>query len=691
MTQLFLDGMPAIPAANASIKLTSENPLYSDTTSYTYDVELPLDIPENRRIFGSLHRLDTPKEERELDARLMVDNRLVLTGKAHITSVTEAAVKVQLLGGSAAYNYRNKLDNLYIDELDLGDWESDAWDFAPWRPGAPVTPSRGDGDTSRPGKYSGSTRHLAEILAHDANGNRSDEILLANINASPEWVAYPVMNLTAGVRCNKHGWIFDPDAKFVTAAFRQQRYRQLVNDKLESAIPSLAVQPYVWVMAEKIAAATGATLPKNNNALYLDEEFFRRIFIVNANNFVDCARCLPHWSVNEWWSNLEEAFGVVVSFDIDTGEMRLSMRGDHFSKAGMTVISEVVDEYTVEMDDEANSDISSGNVGFSDFDGNNADLLTEKQRGAARVREDFADLAALLVYGKKNGTEAMKRQKDVLFQCTDGRRYIFTEAHGFSEVDQFRPRITDADKDVEISLQFVPAKYVDDEAEVYHTIYAPNPGATGSTQYPYEEVISTTKVKVLAVPDIEDMRWFAHSDGSVIDLEKLIADEEDPEISERSNGRDLCFIAISDPRRGIELPEIHLTYNHINLSLGKVPHPFGCMRVASNAALDADKPFYGYLTDGADREQPGTPWLSLSLNPTEGEANLGTRVVGVNGTPKINTSVRHCFKFIGDRIPDPSGLFLIRNRRFVCDKIEATTTPDGLNPLLTGYFYELDD
>ena len=82
--------------------------------------------------------------------------------------------------------------------------------------------------------------------------------------------------------------------------------------------------------------------------------------------------------------------------------------------------------------------------------------------------------------------------------------------------------------------------------------------------------------------------------------------------------------------------------------------------------------------------------VSLSLNPIEGVRTLASSTVSGEGMPKINATVRHCFRFISDRVPDPASLFLIRNRRFVCDKIEATITADGLQPLLTGYFYELE-
>lgn len=40
MIELYLDGMRAIPNKDMSIKVTAENPYFSKSASYTYDVDL---------------------------------------------------------------------------------------------------------------------------------------------------------------------------------------------------------------------------------------------------------------------------------------------------------------------------------------------------------------------------------------------------------------------------------------------------------------------------------------------------------------------------------------------------------------------------------------------------------------------------------------------------------------------------
>lgn len=46
-------------------------------------------------------------------------------------------------------------------------------------------------------------------------------------------------------------------------------------------------------------------------------------------------------------------------------------------------------------------------------------------------------------------------------------------------------------------------------------------------------------------------------------------------------------------------------------------------------------------------------------------------------------------KFQSDDIPDPSKIYIIRNKKYVCEKIEMEVKDDDIEPVYTGYFYML--
>ena len=126
MTELFLqkDGgqwqRVYFDTSSGGIKLTRENPYFTQSESYTFDITLPMDILTNRQFFANLQRMDRTKRPPLMKCRLIVDNSPVLYGAAKVTQVTQQQVKVQLLGGRSEVNFLCTENEEYIDELPLG-------------------------------------------------------------------------------------------------------------------------------------------------------------------------------------------------------------------------------------------------------------------------------------------------------------------------------------------------------------------------------------------------------------------------------------------------------------------------------------------------------------------------------------------------------------------------------------------
>lgn len=668
MIQLYLDGLPAIPKENQTIKLTRENSFFTKSSSYTYDVELPLAISENHRIFGFIHRMDQSKAPRNLSALLVVDNVRVLAGTAHITSVTDTSVKVQLLGEAASYNYGNKMEDTYIDTLDLGDWFMSTWpDGSHWvereTQGWEYYP-----DNTR---FKGNSSIVFSRAAYNTDGTHSDTVLFDKIyNGTFPWVAFPVINSSAGCKCNYYAYRFTSGQHTDLKAFwrkydGENNHRRPADD---TAVNSEAVQPFVWYMAEKIAAATGFTLSRNNNALYANE-FFRRIFIVNANNMIECNKCLPHWSVNEWWTQIENTFGVILSVDYAAKKMELRQRGEHYREQADTVfLKNVVDEYSSEVDDETQADISVNSVGFADFDAAPADLLDEYISTNCEVNTEFNSITNLLAWAKAQTD--MTPYKGTLFKCKDGRHFIYTDAEGLVEVNQFRPRLTGDSDEIEVELKFVPSRFVDAECNFFE-YSAPSSGASGTQAK--DVPIGSFPVRMLQVPDISEMEWYKNGDESILDIERVL-DGEDDESKASESKADVIYLAIMPPSAGENITDsTELTTG--GTYSGTIWHPRPLLRPRVRAALVDSTP----TTED--------PQYSLSLIPVDGIENLAANTI--DGSVVIDTKVRQCIKFVADTIPDPTSIFIIHNRRFVCEKIEADIAMYGLKKLLTGYFYEL--
>ncbi len=646
MIELYLDGMRAIPNKDMSIKVTAENPYFTKSASYTYDVDLPLDVPENLRIFGHINRIDVTKESKRYAARLIVDNQPVIVGEAHITSISDKSVKVQLLGEGAAYNFGNKADKLYVDELDMGNWYGETWaDWSVYRfvDGELMWTTIPEEDRDKVTINDLFRRCLGEDPLYIPPYSSMDSWLANVYGKDYPWVAYPILNSNSDVILNEPYGI-------------SNEYYQRSN---------MAIQPYVWKMAELVAKATGYTLDREDNYLYTND-LYRKIFIASATSSILCTKSLPHWTVNEWWTQIEHAFGVIADIDYLAKRIRLISIGRYYSEAADNVeIKDVADEFNGEMESDEVTDITNDSVGFdSDFDPGY--LLQESIMSNATVIDEGMSSQELLEWAKLNRD---KLGKNCIWRCSDGRHFIYQEgmtenSPGLLEVNMCRSRFpenTEEESDPEIELKIVPCSIT--EVEIKHFTGLGEGIGSGTTTVGYSGEILTAPGPgyVLANGEIEE-------ETTVIDIEGILSGEdEDPTSDDKI---ETMYIAIEN--NGVWISQ-------------KIKNYFGKeFTVSLPVPITVERMEMSFANGQVMKYGKG---MSLSLIDIEGLKTLASE--SLSGAMKINTGARMAIKFLSDTIPDVSSIFMIRNKRFVCHKIEATVKPDGLDRLLTGYFYEL--
>ena len=76
--------------------------------------------------------------------------------------------------------------------------------------------------------------------------------------------------------------------------------------------------------------------------------------------------------------------------------------------------------------------------------------------------------------------------------------------------------------------------------------------------------------------------------------------------------------------------------------------------------------------------------ISLRINDRQIRTDKEGQIIH-NIKPKMKTT----FKFIADNIPDVRSVFLIRGKRYVCEKMTATFTENGMSQLIKGVFYPI--
>lgn len=676
MIQLILDGCPAVMADDTSIKLTVENPFYTDAASYTQDIELPIDIEENREIFGNISRHDVSKRPMTFDAELRSGPHVLAHGVATVTTISESSVSVQFLGDLSAYNFKTKVDDQYVDELDMGSWYEMAWPDRSYFEAGDWTEADGslDGFWAYYPPNSPLMNRLTNVLrrsrASSVNGNWHSSLAEALSWKTTPFTFVPFYNQSAGRIENSWGWGNDKNGLTVFTLHREDATcdGEPVEES-DNFAPSRCLQPYLWAMAEKVAEASGLALDRRDNALYQVELYRHTVCVSGHVETAAVNKAFPHWTVGEWWTRLQEAFNLVMTVDYTTKRMRLARRQDYFGgspgavssgTSGVVVVDDVDDEFHVDVSEEKNVfDLSSANVGF-DADYGFAELLPDEILKQYPESVGWRDVDHLADFYEN-------LQKDMIYRCDDGRTYIRVdsfpalprsarEIRGLMEVDTHRPRFMGESKEkVDVSLKFVPCGLK----------IVPVMGWRWNDIGKGYEVTPVDEIPVLYGDGPDTLKTVAELRDETFDIEEQIKANESK--TEDASLPDVVWIAY--------IPSWSKPAGPQDLNIEHWPHGCGVDR----SYMEPGRPVV-YST--------GHPY-SLGLNVVPGVINLATETL--RGGIRVDTRVLHCFRFISETIPAVDSVFIIRNKKYVCQKIEADITNKGVDRLITGYFYEVSD
>lgn len=673
MTTLYLNGKRAVVDEGQALKLVRENTYFTKSGTYTYNISLPI-CPENIAIFGMLSRKDINKSEVAYNARLVVKNRDVVNGTATVTNISEDEIKVQLLGGNSELNFYNKNENRYIDELPLGTW----YDVAG------VTSSDLTMRSMAERIRSQFNSDVSSVGIEAAYKNLCNKIWNENTKEAPvDWVALPCVNENFDVTCNNFG------IKTYTDNNGNSKRCPAINN-LDKVY--LSAQPYLVQMIERIFDNLG--YPVHENCLR-DNEFFMHLVIVTANNRSAIARALPHWTVAQFIEEIENLFGVVFLINESTKKTLIKSRGDYF-KDNIVYIDNILDEYSVSMETDETTDIANANVGYAEVT-DVYDRIDDDIREAAKVdttydnEADFAyglqNLVTKLSQDRGNGqtsTGLLKHKGTIfkvcghsyiieLYDYVDGQGRTYTNHARTIAIDEFANLINiEGKKDVDIELKICPAKSINDGTVDFYN-------ADGSLSY-------TKPCFHLVKSDNTDPAGIENETN--IYIAGLISGETE----KVDTKEDIMSICLYD---GGMAKRAETDYND--------GYPSSLLTQVENflfypAGYIKDQWQANTYTGGGTLQKSAYESLALNIDSTY------RTVIGHKYTfrtfysevfkklKKIDTQVKYCFKFITDRMDLPvNSTFIIRNKKFVCEKLEYNIKADGVSELVTGYFYELEE
>lgn len=628
MITCVINGMAAYPVASQSIKLTYANQYVTDDGEYSYDINFPMSIMDNRRVFHNVSRFDVSKVTQKFnDCKLYVSGRLILSGVGTIISVTEAEIKLQIVGGKSRIKYNDRMTKHYIDEI--------ATFGTADKPG--YTVDKG---------WSQGFKNLQKI--NDIY--RLDEDKSKFMGVEGKWCFVPVRDETNDMIANFVG--VDKTKQFIgyNAPF----------------VMNLAVQPNLMYIFRKVVEYEGYKLKRND----FDCKPWNLLYIASAYKTRELRKALPHWSSYTFIEEFRKLFNATIVFD-DIRKTCSVINASELTTADSVEI-EPLDEYTTDYDEDGSfSTSSTANLEYNLGDSANRDNYEVIPK---KVFENFKIVHSTGTWDPQNqfkGTTqswSEKQKRQTIIEC-NGSYYIYVENEDGSKTWQlagvWSPLIRDSSSDDYVDINISPAAQVVEDINFKTAVI-------GEDNY-YE------KRCLLSIPndkepdskecDVDDDGYSYTSVQDAIDDESTLDKSEDDQ-----ECMNIFFIIpgevqddnkFSWVRAKSRWPKFKTDYRINKEYCGSTEGGFG----GNGGGTFKEK--YPYS-------------LSICTKSTNDVVTLGC--LHDNGL-KIDNKNCLQVKFKSEVIPDPSNTYIIHNKKYVCEKIELEVKDDQIEPIFVGYFY----
>lgn len=631
--KILVDSREAVLKKDFSFEYVSENRLFLGRDGYTLNIVFPLsDCPENQAIFGHINRKDVTKNRVSFECSI-IDRGTSLFGALTVTKVSDAEIECQFAEGKCEQTVRDPFEETYINTLDLGMQPS----------GGSYTPN--------------------QAWLGIAYGNNE--------------VALPWINDKFPTQFNN--WIVFEDNVYKWDKNVYINRRPTTAHQTALSGNSLSWQPYLIFIAKKICEAIGYTCDFSA----WEQSDYRYLIICNSlpyswdeGDLRNYKNILPKWTVSEFFSKLE--LFLMCEFDFDHKNKRIDFA---FSKSVLAQldpveIADVVDSYNVEMSTDTNS---------CDYIG--AKRLAYKEC-SHKMQPYYAcdwfvnSYTNVKKYANVNAIIAANKRH--MLTASDGKQYA---AYGDGAYITERPSSSWAGPSIWDVTNHVMYSKNDDTYFVFRSIGV-HTDATGRRA-------GGAQMYVLQPINIFGSGTEESDDVDTEEIEFVPVCIMDTHVSDDDDKGYMMFLTPSD-------------YEDDN-TRDSSTDTTSIRQPLSSSAIEAGKKeekteyydvIYVGFWDGAVPNHGKTPYPMLdSVNVTQDWTYFSNHLQDLRLTsdsrilqsqiPSINPKQKFKFSWLGSSIPNPRAIFHIKGKRYLCEKITATFTENGMSQLLKGEFYPL--
>lgn len=312
MVKLLIDDQAVAIDSDFNTDIIRENPLITSTGDYSYDIDVDLRVPQNRRIYREFQRLNTLSSFSQRKAVLLDNEKILARGAEAVLSIEENRAKIQVLSNNSELNYicDNKQS---IRDLDFGTVET-------------------------------KTLELAAKVSGHLYGEVVDGIAVRE--------AYPLVS-----REDFGG--YGSNASFFNGLQGGAGATRIAFSDVDNLRP----MPYLLYYVDKLVEILGYSM----GTCHIDRAKYKRLLVIHGYDTLEYAKMLPNWTVSEFISEVEKFFGVVFLVDSVGQKIDIVSVDSYYEGAGYEYIDrdDVLDEHEVNFEPgEEDFQTSYQNVGY---------------------------------------------------------------------------------------------------------------------------------------------------------------------------------------------------------------------------------------------------------------------------------------------------------------------------------------
>lgn len=309
MTRLFIDKQEVALTSDFQLDFYSQNPFFTKNGDYTYDLDIDLNHPGNRKIYQSINRFDVTGHPTNRSALLLSGPNVIVDGTEVILSIEDNIAKIQLVSGNSELNYLYAGETT-IRQLSLGS------------------------------------------LSLNAEYN--------NLNKF-----YPdVTHVCCPVLSQKGNYKIDDSSQKTDKIFNELEWDTRNGFNFKSGT-TMVPQPFLLYCIDKIIEAMGYSIEEN---VLKDDELAKRLIIIHGiQSSTNINRILPDWKVDEFITEVEKLFNVIFLVNQFTRKIKIARMKSFYQNSKMIEISnnDLVEEVQKNYDQEESLYITYDNIKYN--------------------------------------------------------------------------------------------------------------------------------------------------------------------------------------------------------------------------------------------------------------------------------------------------------------------------------------